>query len=120
MASRAVAAIGLSGSLRVRIVGDDEMAAAHQEFLDDPTTTDVLTFDMSDEQGLDADLMACLDEAERRSRELGHQRREELLLYIVHGVLHCAGFDDHEEHARRRMHHREDEVLRMIGVGPVF
>lgn len=96
------------------------MSAAHLEFLDDPSTTDVLTFDMSDEEGLDADVVVCLDEAERRCVELGHHRRDELLLYVVHGVLHCAGFDDLDEDERRRMHAREDEVLGMIGVGPIF
>lgn len=112
--------IGVAGQLRIRVVQDPEMTAAHAEFLDDPTTTDVLTFDMSDQDGLDVDIVACLDEAERRASEMAHHRQQELLLYVVHGVLHCAGFDDHEEPDRLRMHAREDEILEAIGAGATF
>jgi ssRNA-specific RNase YbeY (16S rRNA maturation enzyme) len=43
-----------------------------------------------------------------------------LLLYTLHGVLHCIGFDDHEEADFEAMHGAEDAVLAAIGVGPVF
>ena len=43
-----------------------------------------------------------------------------MLLYAVHGLLHCAGFDDHETAAFDRMHAEEDRILRAIGVGPIF
>lgn len=119
-AIKALEVLQVHGQLRVRMVDDPEMIAAHAEFLEDPTTTDVLTFDMSDDEGLDVDIMACVNEAERRSAELEHDRSRELLLYIVHGVLHCTGFDDHDEAERQRMHQREDEVLEAVGAGATF
>jgi probable rRNA maturation factor len=111
---------GARGRVRVRFVDDAEMSAAHLEFLEIEGTTDVLTFDMSDEEGLDVDILACVDEAQRRCGEFRHDRARELLLYIVHGVLHCLGHDDHDEDSARRMHEREDEILRAIGVGGVY
>lgn len=119
-ALKALDAAGLAGQARVRVVQDPEMCAAHEEFLDDPTTTDVLTFDMSDEDGLDVDIVVCLDEARRRSTDLGHPVRQELLLYVVHGLLHCAGYDDHDEAERAAMHAREDEILEQIGAGATY
>lgn len=112
--------LGLRGELRVRIAGDREVSAAHEEFLEVPGTTDVLTFDMSDEDGLDCDILVCLDEAQRRAAELGHAPVRELLLYCVHGLLHCMGYDDHEPAEYERMHAREDEVLTAIGAGATF
>jgi probable rRNA maturation factor len=112
--------LSLVGRLSVKVIDDPAMSEAHLEFLDDPSTTDVLTFDMSDEEGLDVDIMCCIDEAERRAADHGHDRARELLLYVVHGVLHTAGFDDIEEADRVRMHEREDEILAAIGVGATY
>ncbi|MGE3321240.1 MAG: rRNA maturation RNase YbeY [Phycisphaerales bacterium] len=114
--------LGLTGRVEVRLVGDAEMAAAHERFGGVPGTTDVLTFDLrgTPEGPLDADLVLCVDEARRQSGQRRHPVEAELLLYALHGVLHCLGEDDHAEDAAERMHDREDEVLTAIGVGPVF
>ncbi len=133
--------LGVHGEVRVKVVGDDEMAAAHIEFLDTPGTTDVLTFDLSDPPEdpspsieldaagtlrvvtpriLDADIMVCFDVAKRVSGPKGFPVDRELLLYAVHGVLHCLGFDDHEESQAGVMHRVEDAVLTALGVGSVF
>lgn len=107
--------------VRVRLVADDEMADAHQRYADVPGTTDVLTFDLSgDGRTLDVDIMVCVDEARRQGERLGHETRRELLLYIVHGVLHCLGHDDHHDDDYRRMHDAEDRVLERLGVGRTF
>lgn len=109
-------------SIRVMVVEDREMAIAHQKFSGVAGTTDVLTFDLREDTTgpLDTDIMVCLDEAERCGRERGHAALRELLLYVIHGILHCLGHDDHEEAAFARMHAREDEVLEAIGVGRTF
>lgn len=124
-ALRALAPLGCTGEVRVGVVGDVEMARAHEEFLDVAGTTDVLTFDAS-EPGpdgrpvLDVDIMVCLDEARRQGASHGHAPERELLLYVVHGVLHCLGFDDHDEEAAAAMHRREDELLSAAGVGATY
>ncbi len=38
----------------------------------------------------------------------------ELVLYVIHGMLHLAGFDDHKLTAFRKMHAREDEILSQL------
>ncbi|MFG0275453.1 MAG: rRNA maturation RNase YbeY [Phycisphaerales bacterium] len=108
--------------VRVRIVGDDEMGALHGAHTGDPATTDVLTFDLRDENAgpLDVDIVICADEAARQAAERTRPAERELLLYALHGVLHCLGHDDHDDEAYARMHAREDEVLSKIGVGALF
>jgi probable rRNA maturation factor len=95
-------------------------------------TTDVLTFDLREPVGspdsearqpLDTDIMVCIDEAARQVVERGADAaevRRELLLYAVHGILHCLDHDDHDDDDFDRMHAAEDEILKAIGVGPVF
>jgi len=117
--------LGLAGELRVAVVDDATIAAAHVRHLGVEGTTDVLTFDLA--QGaaargepLDADLLVCLDEAERQARARTHERRHELLLYALHGVLHCTGYDDADRASADRMHLAEDSALRAVGVGAVY
>jgi probable rRNA maturation factor len=100
----------------VRLVGDEAMRELHARHMNDPTTTDVLTFVDGDE----ADVAVCVDEARRRAEELGHELRRELLLYGLHGLLHAAGFDDRTPDDFARMHAEEDRLLAQIGVGAIF
>jgi probable rRNA maturation factor len=130
---RAVAMLARAGEARVRVVGDPEMAAAHERYQGIAGTTDVLTFDMTDSPAgpaatpghpsgrvLDADILVCFDEAARQGAARSHAPERELLLYIVHGVLHCLGHDDHDAGAAARMHAVEDQVLSALGVGATY
>lgn len=105
--------------LALRIVADAEMARLHEQHAGVQGTTDVLTFDTPGE-AVDVDIAVCADEASRRAEELGHTVERELLLYAVHGLLHCLGFDDHSEAESLRMHAEEDRLLEAIGVGRTF
>ncbi len=127
-AAAALAHIGRGGEVRVRLINDADMADAHLKYSDIPGTTDVLTFDLSEgrtatgapPQPLDVDILVCVDEARRQAASHQHAPEREALLYILHGVLHCLGHDDHEDGAFDRMHAEEDRILRAIGIGPLF
>jgi len=113
------------GRLGVTLIDDERMASLHAEYCDDPSTTDVLTFDLredvSDDQApLDGDLAICRDQAQRQAKGRGHDARTELLLYAVHGLLHLLGEDDHDDEDFAQMHRREDELLGRLGFGAVF
>jgi probable rRNA maturation factor len=116
----------------ISIVGDREMKKLHGKTMNDWGTTDVLTFDMRDPAerlgrrknvegtAVDLDTVVCADEARRRAREMGHEIRQELLLYCVHSLLHVQGHDDVKPVGARKMHAREDELLVAAGVGAVY
>ena len=69
---------------------------------------------------IQAEIAVCVDEARRRAAELNHSVERELLLYCIHGVLHCAGFDDQTESGFAAMHAEEDRILNLVGVGATF
>lgn len=111
--------------LNIRFVGDREMARANEEFVGHIGTTDVITFSYFDDAenlfpGETAvELIICMDAAKREgeAREDSDYSRE-MVLYIVHGLLHSAGEDDLSPAPRRRMRRREKEVLN--GLQPDF
>ena len=121
--------LGVTGVLAVRLVGDAKMCELHQRHCQDETTTDVLTFDLRQPVPgagdplrlvIETDVIVCVDEAQRQAAARGYGVEREILLYGVHGMLHCCGFDDHSDDDFAAMHAREDEVLVAIGVGPTF
>ena len=120
----AAATAGITtGSISIAVVGDTQMAQLHEQYKDVPGTTDVLTFDLADEpeQGVvEGEVIICLDEARRQAKQRGHSVRHEMLLYVVHGLLHLLGEDDHDPQAYAQMHAREDEILTALGIGQVF
>lgn len=115
-----------TGSVRAKVVNDQQMSQAHQQFSGIPGTTDVLTFDLAppgqteDSPTLDTDLLICYDEATRQAHNQSHSPAHELLLYIIHGTLHCLGYNDHTPEDFTTMHNLEDQLLTAAGIGPLF
>ena len=105
----------------VEIVDDHRMAALHERFSNVPGTTDVLTFPSSGpDEPVAVDIAICIVEAARQSKAQNHELRRELLLYALHGVLHCTGFDDRTPDDHARIHAEEDRILQAIGLGAVY
>lgn len=119
-AAAALPLLNTHGEARVRVVNDADMADAHQRYAGVPGTTDVLTFNLSENGSIDVDILVCADEARRRADQFGHPVEHELTLYVIHGLLHCLGHDDRTDADAQRMHAEEDRILTAIGVGPVF
>jgi len=111
-----------AGYLSVAVVDDSQMAQMHRQYKQLDGTTDVLAFDMRQDEAdpIEADLVICRDEAARQAASRGHAVRLELLLYAVHGLLHLLGYDDGEPDDAAVMHQREDELLTAIGLEAAF
>jgi probable rRNA maturation factor len=95
------------------VVDMQQMAALNRRYLGRTGTTDVLSFDLSEGRRppISAQVVVCGPLAARRARRgrLGVQR--ELLLYVVHGLLHLMGYDDNNPPARAKMSNRQEELL---------
>ncbi len=86
------------------IVGDDEITRVHAEFLDDATPTDVITFHHGE-------IIVSADTALRQGQEHGQSLNHELALYLIHGMMHLGGWDDHEPEEAAEMARRQEAVL---------
>ena len=105
---------GLEGELSVTFVGADEIHCLNRDFLGHDYETDCLTFDLADEGPGDllGEVIVNIDQADREADERGLDYEEELLRYVVHGVLHLAGEEDDTGEQKSRMSRLESEVLR--------
>jgi len=124
LAHKAALAAGLpvepEWDLNLLFVNDKSMAVYNSELVGHEGTTDVITFSYFDDcDGYEAgdtmiELIINPDAAVREGarREGGYAR--EMVLYLVHGLLHSAGEDDLSPVPRRRMRRRERECLAIL------
>ncbi len=89
------------------IVNDTEIARVHANFLEDPTPTDVITFHHGE-------IIISADTALRQGSEHGQTLDQELALYLIHGLMHLAGWDDHEPAEAAEMAHLQNGILHQV------
>ena len=113
-------------AVSVVLADDALMIELHAEHLDDPTPTDVISFDLGDEDlqleeasgAPAAELFVGVEHARRVAAERGVREERELALYVVHDVLHLCGFDDHTDEDAAAMRVAERAVMDALGYEP--
>jgi len=111
------------GELSLAFMTDAKLAKLHDDFLDDPTTTDVITFEGQPEFGVAGEICVSADTAATFAKTHGKNFSEELTLYVVHGWLHLAGYDDLQPAKKRKMRAAEARALKLLHAAdavPVF
>ncbi|MBX3751207.1 MAG: rRNA maturation RNase YbeY [Opitutaceae bacterium] len=111
------------GDLSLVFLTDAALAKVHADFLDDPSTTDVITFEGDASFGSAGEICVSADTAAAYAREHGRDFSAELTLYVIHGWLHLAGYDDLQPAKKRRMRAAEaraQALLAAAGIAPRF
>lgn len=110
----------LIGELSLVFLTDPALARLHADFLDDPTVTDVITFEGETCPGLPpgagpaGEICVSVDTAARYAEVHGRAFSAELALYLVHGWLHLAGYDDLVPAKKRAMRRAEARAMRIL------
>jgi probable rRNA maturation factor len=103
-----------AGELSLAFMSDAKLAQLHAEFLDDPTTTDVITFEGQPDFGVAGEICVSADTAAAYAQQHERDFSEELTLYVVHGWLHLAGYDDLQPPKKRLMRAAEARAMRLL------
>jgi probable rRNA maturation factor len=91
----------------VVLVSDRKIAAIHEQFMGIAGPTDVITFQHGE-------IVVSVETAAKQASEYGTDLLHELRLYITHGLLHLAGYDDHSEKGFREMSKLQNELVAKI------
>jgi probable rRNA maturation factor len=107
--------------LSVLLVDTAAMTALHQQWMDEPGPTDVLSFPMDELRpgregepsgpGLLGDVVLCPEVAAKQAAAAGHATAEELLLLTTHGILHLLGYDHAEPDEEKEMFSLQRQLL---------
>ena len=108
-------------TVSIAIVDDAEIRNVSKQFLNRSSTTDCLSFNLSDNDAQKSfELVVNAEKAVKEANLRGHSSEAELALYVTHGLLHNLGFDDSTQGQAKKMHDTEDEILQQLGYGSVY
>ena len=116
-------------------VDGEEIRRLNREMRDTDRVTDVLSFPTmdgikgrpiyADEHPFEMDeednlligsIAVCCDRAKEQAEEYGHSYERELHYLLVHGIMHCLGYDHMTEEDKAEMREREEFVLGKLGI----
>ena len=108
--------------VNVILVGTAEISALNRQFLGRSEATDVIAFDLSRqttvpdmaEKKTAGEVYICLDVAVQAASAYSTSISHEVVLYIVHGFLHLAGYEDSTEAQSCRMRAAETEIMERL------
>ena len=103
-----------AGELSIVFLTDAALAQLHGDFLADSSTTDVITFEGDLIAGVAGEICVSVDTALAYAKSHRGDFSSELTLYVVHGWLHLAGYDDLQPAKKRIMRRAEARAMQLL------
>ncbi len=100
------------GSVGYMFVSDSNILEVNRAYLDHDYYTDIITFDYTEGNTINGDIVISTDTVKSNALQLGKDYDEELYRVIIHGILHLCGIDDKGPGEREIMEAAENEALR--------
>ena len=116
-------------------VDEEEIRRLNREMRSIDKVTDVLSFPSldgikgqaicSDEHPYEIDeegnlligsVVVCCDRAKEQAEEYGHSYERELHYLLVHGIMHCLGYDHMTDEDKAEMREKEEQILGKLGI----
>jgi probable rRNA maturation factor len=93
--------------IAIYFVTPRKIGQLHSKFFNDPSPTDCISFPY--DGTFLGEIFVCPKIALEYAPKQGLQ---EVMLYIIHGILHLLGYDDIQSNERRRMHREQNRLLK--------
>jgi probable rRNA maturation factor len=102
--------------LNIAFVEDDYMTELHVKWMDEPGTTDVLSFpmDMPEEPGEAVtlgDIVISPVVAAAQALNQGHSTEHEIYILATHGLLHIIGYDHADKAEEKIMFDLQEKIV---------
>ncbi len=102
-------------SLEINFISDDKIKEINSEHLNHNYSTDIITFNYSDEQKkIDGEIFISIDDANENARKYKVTLLEEISRLIIHGILHLLGYDDQHKKDKIKMKRQENKLLNTL------
>jgi probable rRNA maturation factor len=103
--------------LSVTFVDDREMEELHIKWMDEPGTTDVLSFPMDMPEGKNDPVMLgdiVIDPivAKNQAATAGHSTEHEIYILAAHGLLHILGYDHADKDEEKVMFDLQETIVK--------
>lgn len=123
-----------SATISLAFVDDPEIHQINRDYLNHDYPTDVISFLLNERQDqeipatgdqprgqgqiIEGQVVVSTETAVREAENYNWSAEAETVLYVIHGLLHLAGYDDLSDAERTIMRRREREILTQCGLKP--
>lgn len=106
--------------LHVAMVSDSQIKKINKTFHAQNKPTDVLAFEAPrfSAPNFLGEVIVSVDRARVYSKRFQATHDEELMRYVIHGMLHLLGERDHKESVRKKMFEKQERLLKLISPIP--
>jgi len=106
----------LQAEINIIFVDDDYITRLNKEYLNKNNTTDVISFNLTDNNGsgLEGEIYANIDQITRQADDFHVSQEEEIFRIVIHGLLHLMGFDDQTSVQKQIMTKKEDQYIKLL------
>ena len=104
------------GEIHISLMSDEGLLEINKKHLNHDDYTDVITFDYSTQNTIHCDIAISTDRVSENAHNEGVSIENELARVMIHGILHCVGFNDKTEDDKRIMRSKENELLKLFHV----
>lgn len=101
-------------SLTYVFCSDQKLIEINKQYLNHDYFTDVITFDLSESEGIEGDVYISTDRVAEHAKEYSVSFEEELCRVVAHGLLHLLGFNDKTDEQKKTMRHKESVCLSLL------
>jgi probable rRNA maturation factor len=102
-----------SARIVLAFVDNQVIHRVNREHLAHDYPTDVITFPyQSPDVTIYGEIIISTEFAATQAPKFGHTAEQEIMLYIIHGLLHLVGYDDHEAGDAKQMKRRQEQLLK--------
>lgn len=104
------------------LTDDEQLQRMNLQYLGIDAPTDVLSFpadfvDPDSHHPYLGDILISVERAVLQAQSQDHPAAQELLLLVVHGILHLLGYDHAEEAEKARMWSIQDQIMSRLAAG---
>lgn len=107
---------GKDAKLSIALVDNNEIKKLNDRFLGINEVTDVIAFPLNNnEYCINGEIIVSVEKAIEVTNTSRSSIEGEIILYILHGILHLLGYNDNNEKNAKIMHERESQILATLG-----
>ncbi len=105
-----------SAKLSIAFVDNDEIKKLNKRYFDSDDVTDVIAFPLNNNKNaLNGEIVVSVETAVNTAVKENVDVEGEIILYVVHGLLHLQGYCDLERDDAVVMHEKESNILKALG-----
>ena len=104
------------GDLVFAFFSDEDLRQINIKHLKQDYYTDVISFDASESGRVSGNIAVSIDRVKENAKTYDSSFDNELYRVMVHGVLHCVGYNDNTKEEKERIRKAENLKLKMFHV----